>query len=118
MQLQGKLIEIFDTQQITEKFSKREFVIECAENPEYPEFLKLEMIQDKCDHLDGYNIGQMVEVDVNIKGRKWTNPQGEDKYFNTLQAWRLRSKGGQEAPPPPQQQQQQPKETETDDLPF
>lgn len=97
MQLVGIIEEIFETQQITDTFRKREFVIMTAENPDYPETLKLEMIQDNCDNLDGYKMGDEVEVDVNIKGRKWNDPEGGVKYFNTLQAWRLRKSGAEAA---------------------
>ena len=89
MDIKGKLMVIYDEQQVTASFKKREFVVEFAENPQYPEMLKLEMIQDKCANLDSFNIGQEVNISLNLKGRKWTDPQGVDKYFNTLQAWKI-----------------------------
>ena len=64
-------------------------MVEFAENPQYPEFVKFELIQDKCDLLDSYEVGQELEVHFNLKGRKWVDPQGQTKYFNSLQAWRL-----------------------------
>lgn len=98
MEIKGRVIEIFATNQISEKFRKREFVVEYAENPQYPEYLKLEMIQDNCDHLDGYKVGDMVEVDINIKGRKYESPEKGTMYFNTLQAWRIRPSGDNDNP--------------------
>ncbi len=89
MNIKGKITVIFETQKVTASFQKREFVIEYAESPQYPEFLKFEMIQDKCAQLDRYTIGQEVDVHFILKGRKWTDPRGHDKYFNTLQALRL-----------------------------
>lgn len=89
MEVKGKLIEKFDTTNVTATFKKREFVLEYAENPQYPEFIKFELIQDKCDQLDGFNAGQEINVAFNLKGRKWTDPQGSVKYFNSLQAWKL-----------------------------
>ncbi len=89
MNIKGKIVAIFETQQVTSSFQKREFVLEYLENPQYPEFLKFEMIQDKCALIDQYSIGQEVDVHFNLKGRKWTDPKGVDKYFNTLQAWRI-----------------------------
>ena len=86
MEIKGRISNILETNQITDSFSKREFVLEYAENPEYPELIKLEFIQDKCSLLDSYSIGQNVNVCFNLKGRKWTNPDGVDVYFNTLQA--------------------------------
>jgi|TARA_Y100000590_G_C15353580_1_gene876129 hypothetical protein len=87
--IEGKLIEKFETVQITETFKKREFVLEYIENPEYPEFIKIELIQDKCDLIDKINIGEQIKVYLNIKGRKWTNKEGKINYFNSLQAWKI-----------------------------
>ena len=112
MEVKGKILEINDTQQISDRFQKREFVIEYVENPQYPEYIKFECIQDKVSMLDDYAVGDEVTVFFNLKGRKWTDPKGEVKYFNSLQAWRMQkdaagaasdttSSGGQ-----------------TDDLPF
>lgn len=98
MNVKGKILEIQDTQRISDKFQKREFVLEYVENPQYPEYLQFEMIQDKCSQLDSYKVGDTVNVYFNLKGRKWTNPQGQVKYFNSLQAWRLEEDGGAQAP--------------------
>ena len=88
MQINGKILEISEPQNISATFRKREFVIEYVER-QYPEFIKFEAIQEKCDLLDAYKAGDDVAVDFNLKGRKWTNPEGEVKYFNSLQAWRI-----------------------------
>ena len=89
MNITGKLFAIDETVNITETFRKREFVIEYAENVEYPELIKFEAIQDKCELLNTFKVGDDMEVSFNLKGRKWTNQEGEDKYFNSLQAWRF-----------------------------
>lgn len=91
MDVKGKILQIFDTQKVTDTFKKREFVLEYAENPQYPEFIKFELIQDKCEQLDNFTAGQEVNVFFNLKGRKWTDPKGEVKYFNSLQAWRIQA---------------------------
>jgi len=83
----GKIIDIFQTQQISDKFKKREFVIETDE--QYPQLIKMEFVQDNCSKLDSFAIGQDVEVYFNLRGRKWTNKDGDDKYFNTLNVWRM-----------------------------
>lgn len=101
MEIQGKLLEIFDEVQVNDRFKKREFVIEYADNPQYPEYIKLECIQDKCNILDNFKIGQDVNISINLKGRKWTDPRGEVKYFNTLQAWRIEPAENSAAPSPP-----------------
>ena len=89
MNIKGKILELKDTVQVTDTFKKREFIVEYAENPQYPEFVKFELVQDKCDLIDNLQVGQEVEVHFNLRGRKWTDPQGEVKYFNSLQAWRI-----------------------------
>ena len=131
------LIVIFDcfepksntwkSQQISQTFRKREFVVEYSENPQYPEFVKFELIQDKCDLLDSMKAGDMVNVSFNLKGRKWTDPQGQVKYFNSLQAWRITpEQAAAPAPaagntPPPPAANDAPEwlsSGEDDDLPF
>lgn len=89
MKLQGKLFRIFDTQVVSEKYKKREFVLEVAENPAFPQMIKLEMSGDKVSVLDGLKVGQNVECDINLKGRIWINPQGAESFFNTIEAWRV-----------------------------
>lgn len=96
MEISAKIIEIFETANVTDSFKKREFVVEYSENPSYPEYIKFELIQDKCELLNIYNIGDEVTVSFNLKGRKWTDPQGTIKYFNSLQAWRLDKKSADE----------------------
>ena len=91
MNIKGKLIEIFDTIQITETFKKREFIIQDNKNPEYPEYIKVEVIQDKVSLLDNINIGDEINVLINIKGRKWEDKEGNIKYFNSIQGWKIES---------------------------
>ena len=120
MVVEGKVLEKFDTQTIKETFRKREFVLEYAENPQYPEYLKFELIQANCDQLDSVEVGDDVSVNFNLKGRKWTDPKGETKYFNSLQAWRVDKKAsneGNEAPPPTQEWMKEDFSGD-DDLPF
>ena len=98
MELAARIIEIFETQNISATFKKREFVLEFIER-QYPEYIKFEFVQDKCELLDKYQIGQDVNIEFNLKGRKWENPQGEVKYFNTLQAWRIEGAIVEHEPP-------------------
>ena len=130
MNVKGRILEISNTQQVTSSFQKREFVLEYAENPQYPEFIKFEMIQDKCALLDSYKKGDEINVHFNLKGRKWTDPKGEVKYFNSLQAWKLEGNtapatGGGNTPPPMDSGMDQMEEPgwiseggDEDDLPF
>ncbi len=119
MEIKGKLIEIFEEQKITDSFKKRDCVIEYADNPEYPEFVKVEFIQDKCDLLNSYQVGQEVTIRINLGGRKWVNPQGETKYFNSVKGWKIEgeSKPDQELIKTPEQDAF-PSEEEDTHLPF
>ena len=89
MEIKGKIKKISDTVQISDRFRKREFVVEYASNPDYPQPLQFEMVQDRCELLDPFEVGQEVEIFFDLRGREWTNPQGDVKYFNSLQAWKL-----------------------------
>lgn len=90
MEIRAKLVEIMNTIKVSDKFQKREFVAEYVpEKSQYQEYLKFEIVQDKCEILDAFKVGENVEIHFNLKGRKWTNPKGETVYFNSLQAWRI-----------------------------
>jgi hypothetical protein len=95
MELQGKLIKKFATQAISEKFSKREFVIEVEnkKNPQYNDKIKLELTQDNCDLIEKFNVGNEIKVSINIKGKEYTNAKQEVSYFNSIQAWKIESIG-------------------------
>jgi len=87
MELNVKIHSISETQNVTDTFSKREFIVETQE--EYKQYLQLQVIKDKCDVLNNYKKGDFVTVSLNLKGRLWTNPQGEEKCFNTLECWKI-----------------------------
>jgi hypothetical protein len=90
MELTGKLHAKFAEQSIgASGFRKREFVLVTADNPNYPQYISLQLTQDKCSLIDAFEMGTDVTVSLNIRGREWTSPQGEIKYFNTLEAWRI-----------------------------
>jgi len=88
MEIIGKIKVLKETQNIGDKgFRKREIVISLEE--QYPQHILVEFIQDKCDLLNGYKIGQEVKININLKGREWVNPEGVSKYFNAIQGWRI-----------------------------
>ena len=89
---QGKIKVINDTQVISEKFKKREFVVTDTSSM-YPQDVMFQSVQDKCDMLNGYGVEDQVEVSFNLRGREWTSPDGVVKYFNTLDAWRIEKMG-------------------------
>lgn len=105
MEATGTIYAIFDTKQVSERFTKREFVLEIADG-KYPQTVLFQLTGDRCSHLDGVNIGDEVRVEFNLRGREWTSPKGEVKYFNTLDVWRIEAAKKQPAkpkaaPPPP-----------------
>lgn len=86
--LTGTVKVLNPTVQVSEKFSKREFVI-TESSSMYPQDILFQLTQDKCSLLDGINVNEQVEVSFNLRGREWTSPQGEVRYFNSLDAWRV-----------------------------
>lgn len=89
MEIKGKVFAIGEMQQVSETFKKRDMVVEYAENPSYPEYIKFEAIQDKANLFDSVNLGDEVEVSFNLRGRPWTNKEGVTSYFNSLVIWRI-----------------------------
>ncbi len=77
-------------------FRKREVVVTTEE--QYPQHILVEFVQDKCDLLDSFNVGQPVKIGINLRGREWINPQGEAKYFNAIQGWRIENLQQAQAP--------------------
>ena len=88
MEVSGKIKLINEPQTFgASGFRKRELVVTTDE--QYPQMLMIEFVQDKCDLLNSYQVGQDVKVSINLRGREWVNPQGETKYFNSIQGWRI-----------------------------
>jgi len=94
MEILGKIKFIGATQEVSASFKKRELVVTTEE--QYPQHILIEFTQDKCDALNNYQVGQDVKVGINLRGREWVNPQGETKYFNSIQGWIIEKNG--EAP--------------------
>lgn len=88
-EVKGKIKFIGTTQQVSDKFSKREVVVSTDE--QYPQHISIEFNQDKCSVLDKYAVGDEVTVGINLRGREYTNPNtGEVKYFNSIQGWNIK----------------------------
>ena len=122
MDIKGKVHEVSPTQQVTETLKKRELILEYIENPQYPEYLKFEAIQDRCNLLDNVQVGDNVEVAFNLKGRPWTDKAGKKTYFNSLQLWKVTSLGAGSAVGTSSPEYAAPVDLSTsaddDDLPF
>ena len=87
MEVAGKIKLINAEQQVSATFRKRELVVTTDE--QYPQHIMVEFTQDKCDLLNNYKAGEAVKVSINLRGREWINQQGEAKYFNSIQGWRI-----------------------------
>ena len=83
----GRIIEIFDEQVISEKFRKREFVIE-VQDGQYPEHVKFQTVNDKNSLVDPFPVSSEVKVSFNLRGRGY-NKNGQMLYFTNLEAWRI-----------------------------
>jgi hypothetical protein len=122
MEVLGKIRVINLEQQVNATFKKRELVVTTDE--QYPQHILIEFNQDKCSVLDKYKVGDSVEVGINLRGREWSNPQGETKYFNSIQGWKIQKQanvGTENVPATAPAQTYHPApytEGETDDLPF
>lgn len=123
MELKGTIKQIGNIETFGNNFQKRNFVITTAE--QYPQHILLELHKDRVDIIEPLSVGDRVTVAINIRGREWTSPQGEVKYFNSLVAWNIvKDTATQQSPTtyqPPQPKKQSPAEMleeEDDDLPF
>ena len=112
-----RLKEVKETRQVSEKFSVREFVL-TDESSQYPQHVQFQATQDRCSLLDGFQIGSEITVNFNIRGREWTSPQGEVKYFNSLDAWRIEAADAVPAPVAADIPPAAAIDGEGDDLPF
>lgn len=112
----GKIHAIFATAQVSERFTKREFVVELADNPKYPQFVQFQLTGDRVSYVDGLRVGDAVTIEFSLRGREWKSPRGETKYFNSLDAWRVdlvgRGPRVDDSPPPP------PPAADDSDIPF
>ncbi len=120
-ELEGKLHKVFPTESKTETFQAREFVVEIT-NGNYPQFVKFQLVQDRCNIMDNYQEGEQVKVYFDLRGREWNG-----KYFTNLNAWRVDKQEAASAPPPISQDQEdasfpssgdEPAMGADDDLPF
>ena len=123
MEVEGKIKVIGETKEYgSNGFRKREVVVTTEE--QYPQFINIEFIQDKTDLIDKFSVGENVKIGINLKGREWVSPQGETKYFNSIQGWRIerldQSQKGTSIPPADQFEPVEDlnEEDPDDDLPF
>ncbi len=122
--IEGKLHFKGATQQVSATFQKREFVVQYAENPQYPQLVKFESMQERTALIEPFNLGETIEVNFNLRGREWQNPKGETVYFTTLEAWRIQAVGATNVIPAEEKQKApeydltEAQSVPADDLPF
>ena len=123
MELLGKIKLIGDIKTYGDNgFRKRELVLTTEE--QYPQHILIEFIQNNCELLDNYGIGQTVRIGINIRGREWESPDQGIKYFNSIQGWRIESLDDQVMDSAPEdlpiESDNPPKDDDLteDDLPF
>ena len=123
MELNVKIHSIGETQNVSATFSKREFIVETQET--YPQYLLLQVVKDKCNVLNNFQVGQLVSVSINLKGRLWNDKEGVEKCFNTIECWKINVVGNEykhDNPTNTPEQHFEPatnyKKEEHDDLPF
>ena len=117
----GNLYAVRETQQVTERFRKREFVLETGDNPRFPQLVLFQLTGDRTGELDGFEVGDRVQLEFSLRGREWTSPSGDVKYFNSLDVWRIERIGSTEGSEPDPYQDDDTwtsSSSSDDDLPF
>jgi single-strand DNA-binding protein len=87
MKVTGKIHFVGALRTVSEKFKSKDVVLLTDEK--YPQYITIQFTQDKTDLISQNNIGEQVEVSINLRGREWKSPQGEIKYFNTIEGWQI-----------------------------
>lgn len=118
----GNLILKEKVVEVSDRFKKREFVIEVLNerNPDWNDFVKFQLTQDRCELIEPYSEGDQLKVSFNLRGRKWEK-DGRVNYFTNLEAWRIDKAGDVPAPNEPNPEYSQadiPPAGENEDLPF
>ena len=113
----GRIHAVFDARQVTERFRKREFVVELSD-ARYPQLVLFQLTGDRCEHLDAFSVGDEVRVEFSLRGREWRSPRGELKYFNSLDVWTVERAGSEAAPDEPPLDTREPPPPSDDEIPF
>lgn len=102
MEVVGKIKVIGSENQVSEKFVKRDLVVTTDE--QYPQEIQVQFVQDMCKILDNFKVGQDVTIGINLRGRMWTNKEGVEMYFNTIQGWQIKANDTSQQSPEPNTQ--------------
>lgn len=127
MQVQGRIHTAFAEAQVTQRFKKREFVLELDAASRYPQLVLFQLTGDRCAVLDDFGAGDTVNVEFSLRGREWKSPKGETRYFNSLEVWSIerageegepRSAGGAAGGRASRADDEPPPHTDDDEIPF
>jgi hypothetical protein len=102
MKLTGTLHKVFDTEQKSDKYSKREFILHVVEENgarTFDNWIKFQLSNDNCGKIDQFNIGQEITISYNLKGVKWEKNDTETVYFTNLEAWKIEAQTEQVSKP-------------------
>lgn len=116
MEIKGKIKKLFDTETFKSGFKKQELVITTQE--QYPQDITIQFLQDKILLLNDFKEGDEVTISFNLLGKKWVNPQGETKYFNSLDGWRIKMVDTKNPNIPPAPKEEVDISYNFNDLPF
>lgn len=86
-QVQGKIHHIGSVEQITDNYSKREFILNTDTETQYPQHVTLCLNNQKASLIDNFKVGDEVVVDINIQGKLAKNDN--TKAFNNLVAYKI-----------------------------
>ena len=119
-EVEGKLHKKFDTENKTETFQARDFILEVSDG-NYPQLVKFQLVQDRCALVDPYEEGEQLKVHFDLRGREWNG-----RFFTNLNAWRIEkvTDGPAAVDTPPAEDgifpsvSDEPAEQADDDLPF
>ncbi|MEM7101573.1 MAG: DUF3127 domain-containing protein [Bacteroidota bacterium] len=92
-EIEGKLHAKYDINEVNDRFKKREFVLMTDEDGNYPQYVKMQLTQDRCSIIDPFEVGEQMKVFFDIRGNEYTNPKGEIIYFTNLNAWKVEKAG-------------------------
>jgi hypothetical protein len=114
MKVKGKIHFVGALRTVSEKFKSKDVVL--LTEDKFPQYITIQFTQDKTELISQEDIGDQVEVSINLRGREWKSPTGEIKYFNTIEGWQINAvEGAVKLTPTPQVSAIH---LDEDDLPF
>lgn len=89
MEITGHIKKIEKAVQVTERMKKANLILETDRNSDWPQVICVEFVNDSIDYLEQFTENDFVSIGINLRGREWVNPQGETKYFNSINGWKI-----------------------------